>query len=768
MSYLMRALAAAFCAVVLAFGSAPVAAAPAPPLPFTGQRCDSKFDLSGAPKKPDTIPVGDAGRLKANWDTYDFTNQRQSMDGLPAPTPQDLADAGDNPDIWKEGDKRKVYASYARRQGSSNPYGGTFKDWLNEVYIENAARNARGAAYRRKVAFDFGMVGPHWLCEVQIKDANGKVIRTYDAVNTKTKEFIEFKSGGAHTGNQIPGDRAVMSDRRFAEYKLRYIFGQEQEKKTTTALRNLGKAAGNTANGLPRVTAYEHRSTPIVRFTPGQYTKFDPTLNPNPGTGSGSRGGLNDMLNQSKPTPETMRQQIERIRANDPTGQRLRGPGGVDFSTLELRFVGAPAKGKGLDYSFTAKKMPDPDENPGFGGEAKAQLISDSFFTWLALTPDKFWVNLNPDEPNRIMDAKFAKTDAGRVLLEADLQMKHDFAQAMNPEKPLGKKFWDATQLTDGLPCLHSFRNWIEPAPAQVREQDGGIYILDAPLKVSSVPQNYTNLPPGSDRACKPTEAQIKHNHKAVLDVIVPEIERKINEDPYYADLRRVYTSRVAAEWIRQQDAKKATDYRAIINSNNVGKWPIRDGKWTTDDLWKRFLKSWNEGDYKFEWKAGGEVYIYQMGGVDFSKSPKKNATKQQFTAKHQYLPRSTKVSVQTMTDDAESEEILLLGGNTDAKPTTGATKPPGGDGGDGGDGNGGDGNGGGDDDGGDDGDGSGGGATTPPADDTAGGLPITGDSVPVPVLVALAVTLIAAGAALVWWARHRRRTFVKIGRAHV
>ncbi|GAA3926101.1 hypothetical protein [Actinoplanes auranticolor] len=64
-------------------------------------------------------------------------------------------------------------------------------------------------------------------------------------------------------------------------------------------------------------------------------------------------------------------------------------------------------------------------------------------------------------------------------------------------------------------------------------------------------------------------------------------------------------------------------------------------------------------------------------------------------------------------------------------------------------------------------------GAAKPPADDDSadpqaggqggdddGGLPITGDSVPVPALLALALALIVAGAALAWWAR-RRRTFV-------
>ncbi|MGW3605118.1 hypothetical protein [Micromonospora sp. NPDC005161] len=732
---LFRGLVAAVCAVLLSAGTMPVASAAAPPM-LTGKRCDVKFKLTGNPSKPGTLPVGDASRIKSAWDTYDYVNQRQSMDGLAAPTANDLAEAGVDSTKWKEGDPRKVYASYNYRQLSSNPYKGTFQDWLNDAYIDNAARRTRGDAFHKKIAQDLNLVGPDWLCEVEVKDADGKVIRRYDAVNQRTKEFVEIKSGGGIVDKQLPNDRQVLKDPRFKEYSLRYVYGQEPEPRSTTKLRELGADAGQHPDGKSRVTTYQHRSTPVVRFTPGPHTKFDPTLNPNPQANSGSRGGLNDMLNQSKPTPETMRQQMERIRQGDTTGQRLRGPGGVDFSTLELRFVGAPVKGEGLDYSFTADKMPDPDTNPGFGGQEKAQLISDSFFTWLALTPEKFWVNLNPDEPQRVMDAKFGKTDAGRVLLEADLQMKHDFAAAMNPKTDLGRKFWNENQLTDGLPCLHGIRNWIEPEPAQVREQDGGIYILDAPLKVNSVPQEVDFDLPGDP--CEPTKAQIEHNQKVVEKLIVPAVEKKINQDAAYADLRRVYTSRVAAEWIRLQDAKKATDYHKIINSDDASKWPIRGEKWDFNETWQRYLKSFRDGDYTFEWEAGGQVYVYTMGGVDFSKSPKENVSKQQFTAQHQYLPRSTKTSVQTMTDDAESDDLLLLGGNTRARPTTGDTATPPAD---------------------DDSD-------EPPSDgagggDNDGGLPVTGDNVPVPVLVSVALALIIAGAALTWRARRRRRIFV-------
>jgi hypothetical protein len=47
--------------------------------------------------------------------------------------------------------------------------------------------------------------------------------------------------------------------------------------------------------------------------------------------------------------------------------------------------------------------------------------LMNYFFIGLALPNDKFWVNLRPDSPDNIIDPLLAKTDIGRILLEADV-----------------------------------------------------------------------------------------------------------------------------------------------------------------------------------------------------------------------------------------------------------------------------------------------------------------------------------------------------------
>ncbi|CAL9611781.1 hypothetical protein [Streptomyces sp. enrichment culture] len=154
--------------------------------------------------------------------------------------------------------------------------------------------------------------------------------------------------------------------------------------------------------------------------------------------------------------------------------------GGVDFSTLELRYVSDTRhNGSGVEYAFTADRLPTGGKS--FGGRRAARLASDSFFVWLALPPAAFTVNLNPDEPGRIIDARFGRTDAGRVLLEADLAMKKSVATFIHPDTPGGRTFWES--LRGATKCLQ-MRQWIVPGTATVHENGDELYILEAPLVV--------------------------------------------------------------------------------------------------------------------------------------------------------------------------------------------------------------------------------------------------------------------------------------------
>ena len=64
------------------------------------------------------------------------------------------------------------------------------------------------------------------------------------------------------------------------------------------------------------------------------------------------------------------------------------------------------------------------------------QELFNYFLIGLSLPNDKFWVNLRPDAPEQIIDPELEKTDMGKIMLEADLQLKKDTASLTSPPEP--------------------------------------------------------------------------------------------------------------------------------------------------------------------------------------------------------------------------------------------------------------------------------------------------------------------------------------------
>ncbi|WP_328535271.1 LPXTG cell wall anchor domain-containing protein [Streptomyces sp. NBC_00344] len=739
-----------------------------------GKRCDEKYDFTGAENPVQPWEQNIHVRDKRNWDSYAYDAPRQAMDGLTLKgTPEEQRNFLEGLKPYTQYGKNtpdRVYAQYrdymARKSWTDTRYG-SFEKWLSDAWILPNNNNKRGAFFEKKAVKDLGLLGPDWLCneEVEVKDKNGRtvmvkdpktgkmkpMVRKFDAVNYKQDKFLEFKAGPGRDTDQDRANKAFLEDPARKNSRVTYVNGESKNSATTKYLGKLADEFGMDDRGRPRVTAYEHRSTSLPRYNAVKgVTRSDPNFAA--GGNNQAAGGASRTVGQSPATPKDMAEQIKRIGVNGPRANGVRGPGGVDFSTLDLAYVGKPVNGKGLPYAFSANKVQDESPQYGWGGRAKAQLISDSFFAWLALTPDKFWVNLNPDQPDKIMDATFGRTDAGRVLLQADLQMKHDYAKDLDPRQGLGKQYWAAMQAA-GLKCGTSLRNWIVPKQAKVRADAGGLYILDTPLKVNTLEINFKTPSPNGD--CHLTKEQQKTAADLARQTITPDIEKRVNTAPEYADLRRVYSARVAAEYVRQQDAQAPSEYHTIINSNNVSRWPLRSPNrtWRPKQTYDDYVKSFTQGDYSYPCEFAGQQKTCVMGGVDFSKAPKRNISRGEFQVQHRHLPRSTRTSVQAMTDNAENDHLLLLGGGgqqqagggdggstPSPKPThTSApsspathTRPP---------------------------------SSSTPSDgprspsgpagkDDRGGLADTGTQVL--AVAGIAVVLLAAGGALIWWRRRR------------
>jgi hypothetical protein len=214
-----------------------------------------------------------------------------------------------------------------------------------------------------------------------------------------------------------------------------------------------------------------------------------------------------------------------------------------------------------------------------------------------------------------------------------------------------------------------------------------------------------------------------KENVTVYQQIILPELEKQVNTDPGYADLRRVYLSRVAAEWLRRRAATKSTVFTPIIGSGDVSRWPARTA-WSFQDVYKSYLKSFNEGDYTYkrDVEDGGQTITvtFTMGGVDFSQSPRKPVSATTFKKEHPTLPVTVSGSKKApLAYGSNDVNLTWLGGDAQQNH---AAPPP-----------------------------------TNPASPEGPGLPITGS--PVAAVAGVGTVLLVAGVVLLARLRRRRRT---------
>jgi hypothetical protein len=673
--------------------------------------CGQQFGVTKPAPSRDQLPgIADGIETPTGDDAfYDYQNNAEPLRGMPAPSAEDRIVAGSDPSKWPAGSRNHAIARFRKYVENKAAKGKTalpWDKWLKQ-YVPNQGNANRGTAYEKFGAQQIGLNGPNWTCQTGIPDAGEE--RVYDAVNTDQKIAYEFKSGTTIDPKQLAKDQRIAAR---TGYKIVYIFGQEPTPATIKKLQ----AAGIGYHKL-KATARVFTSPPTnPNPTPVEVPESQ-LLSPDKQTPS--RGALPDYLGRGGADAEeaALVQEVDEELAieSGAAEQRLLRPGGVDFTTMELRYVQDTGDGN-LQYAFNTKDLPE--DKVSAGGLAVGQLTSDSFFTWLALPADSFWVNLNPTQPDQIIDSRLGATDAGRILLEADLTMKKFTAKLTDPATPLGAQFWDGLQLGPEQPPIPCFaaRNWIVPDAATVREEGGQLFIVKAPLQVKSAPGT-TAIPVGSSfNACQQDPpAVIKHNQELFESLILPKVQEEVNTGPEFEDLRRVYLSRVAAEWIRERAKGRHTAFSSIIDSGDVHRWKARVA-WDPKEVYGRYLDSVNRGEYHTKHtflQTGNPVEaIVSLGGVDFSKTHRDNLTPAAFKAAAPNLPVTVNSSRFADRHDQDGEHTWLGGDAT--RPRAAPAPVP-------------------------------------------GGLPITGG--PVAALISAGGLLVAIGVALALWLQRRRQT---------
>ncbi|MDD5282008.1 MAG: metallophosphoesterase [Candidatus Omnitrophica bacterium] len=262
---------------------------------------------------------------------------------------------------------------------------------------------------------------------------------------------------------------------------------------------------------------------------------------------------------------------------------------------------------------------------PGEKLESSTKELLNYFFIGISLPNDSFWVNLRPDSPDNIIDPYLAQTDVGKILLEADLQLKKDTASFTSPQTREGKEYWDklykkseelfgAESIT--IPTLT--RPWIVPNEIIIRESTDNAYIYKATLKVM-LEQDYLK----DSKIYNFTDERFKQLNEYASGLIrkniLPKLNKDINTAKRYAPLRQVYYSLILAQWFKQKFSGRSGLYSNLIDKMNLTGLTSKDS-WSKAVYFQAYQKSFKEGEYSIKEPVytikGQTIRSYMSGGI--------------------------------------------------------------------------------------------------------------------------------------------------------
>jgi hypothetical protein len=144
------------------------------------------------------------------------------------------------------------------------------------------------------------------------------------------------------------------------------------------------------------------------------------------------------------------------------------------------------------------------------------------------------------------------------------------------------------------------------------------------------------------------------HMESAFRTSVLPKVEDAVNNAPEFAELRRVYLSRVAAEWYRQRHSHDGA-LSSMIDSDNVSAWPAMQ-QWSPHQVFQQYVDSYQKKEFNVTKRVtrGDAIYenTYIYGGVDFSNVVLKQAPQSLFERDHADLPGMVQQSFQQVATD--------------------------------------------------------------------------------------------------------------------
>jgi len=240
-------------------------------------------------------------------------------------------------------------------------------------------------------------------------------------------------------------------------------------------------------------------------------------------------------------------------------------------------------------------------DSPIFLRQESAKLIK-YFLASLTVPENELWVNLSPYEKDRIIPNSFGLTEMGRDLLAEDYMLKQVTASLMYPEDEVGKRFWKRIYAeaekkfgTTKVPVNTFNKVWIVPDKAVVYENAkvGTAYVVESKLKVM-LEQDYLSLEKHDDKKNDVNRL----GSKILREIVIPELNKEVNEGQNFAQLRQVYNSLILATWYKKKI--KDSIINAIYADKNKTSALNSRGSFSPDQIYQRYLTAFKKGVYNY------------------------------------------------------------------------------------------------------------------------------------------------------------------------
>ncbi len=261
-----------------------------------------------------------------------------------------------------------------------------------------------------------------------------------------------------------------------------------------------------------------------------------------------------------------------------------------------------------LRFDFIIEKGDSGLEGEAYNQEA-TKLIK-YFIAALAIEETEMWVNLSPYEKDRIIPEKFGQTEMGRDVLALDYMLKQLMSSLMYPEDELGQKFWKRVKEkaqakfgTTDIPMNTFNKVWIVPETADIYEHEKGAFVVGSKLKVM-LEKDYLAQQKGGpwsvvrDQPKNTTTEHRQQTTQVIREIIIPELEREVNEGETFANLRQIYNTVILASWYKTA-LKDSLLGQAFVNKYKTEGQNTNDPE-VIQSIYDRYVEAFKKGVYNY------------------------------------------------------------------------------------------------------------------------------------------------------------------------